>query len=61
MLEMADGSIGETLCGKGSDKMTVKVQNRLKNSVSFCRTDYPGKLHAKYLTISANSNKEPRP
>lgn len=61
MLEMADGSIGETLCGKGSDKMTVKVQNRLKKPVSFCRTDYPGKLHAKYLTISADSNKGPRP
>lgn len=44
MLEMADGSIGKTLCGKGSDKMTVKVQNKLKKSVSICRTDYPGKF-----------------
>jgi hypothetical protein len=43
MLEMADGSIGKTLCGKGSTKMTVKVQNKLKKSVSICRTDYPGK------------------
>ena len=42
MLEMADGSIGNTLCGKGSSKMTVKVQNKLKKSVSICRTDYPG-------------------
>jgi hypothetical protein len=41
--------------------MTVKVQNRLKKPVSFCRTDYPGKLHAKHLTISADSNKGPRP
>ena len=45
MLEMADGSIGKTLCGKGSDKMTVKVQNKLKKSVSICRTDYPGKIN----------------
>lgn len=43
-LEMADGSIGKTLCGKGSDQMTVKVQNRLSQSVSICRTDYPGRL-----------------
>lgn len=42
MLEMADGSIGTTLCGKGSSKMTVKVQNKLKKAVSICRTDYPG-------------------
>ena len=45
MLEMADGSIGKTLCGKGSTKMTVKVQNKLKKPVSICRTDYPGKCH----------------
>lgn len=44
MLEMADGSIGKTLCGKGSNKMTVKVHSKLKKSVSICRTDYPGKL-----------------
>jgi hypothetical protein len=61
MLEMADGSIGETLCGQGSTKMTVKVQNRLKKSVSFCRTDYPGKFHAKHLIISADWYKGPRP
>jgi hypothetical protein len=41
-LEMADGSIGKTLCGTGSKSMTVKVQNRLSKPVSFCRTDYPG-------------------
>ncbi|KAJ4376183.1 Protein BZZ1 [Neocucurbitaria cava] len=41
-LEMADGSIGTTLCGKGSSRMTVKVQNKLSKPVSFCRTDYPG-------------------
>jgi hypothetical protein len=43
-LEMADGSIGKTLCGKGSDHMTVKVQNKLSQSVSICRTDYPGRI-----------------
>lgn len=43
-LELADGSIGKTLCGKGSQKMTVMVHNRLSKPVSFCRTDYPGKL-----------------
>lgn len=43
MLEMADGSIGKTLCGKGSTKMTVRVQNKLSKPVSICRTDYPGK------------------
>jgi hypothetical protein len=42
MLEMADGSIGKTLCGTGSNRMTVKVQNKLSKPVSFCRTDYPG-------------------
>jgi hypothetical protein len=41
-LEMADGSIGKTLCGAGSRSMTVKVQNRLSKPVSICRTDYPG-------------------
>ncbi|KAH7385991.1 hypothetical protein BKA66DRAFT_66811 [Pyrenochaeta sp. MPI-SDFR-AT-0127] len=41
-LEMADGSIGKTLCGNGSKDMTVKVQNNLSKSVSICRTDYPG-------------------
>lgn len=41
-LEMADGSLGKTLCGQGSKRMTVKVQNKLSKSVSICRTDYPG-------------------
>lgn len=41
-LEMADGSIGNTLCGKGSSHMKVKVQNKLSKPVSICRTDYPG-------------------
>lgn len=43
MLEMADGSLGKTLCGPSSKKMTVKVHNKLKKFVSICRTDYPGK------------------
>jgi hypothetical protein len=41
-LEMADGSIGKTLCGKGSKHMKVTVENRLQKPVSICRTDYPG-------------------
>ncbi|CAA9961311.1 SUN domain containing protein [Pyrenophora teres f. maculata] len=41
-LEMADGKIANTLCVQGSTKMSVKVQNKLSKSVSFCRTDYPG-------------------
>jgi hypothetical protein len=43
MLEMSDGSIGKTLCGRGSSRVTVKVQNKLAKPVSICRTDYPGK------------------
>jgi hypothetical protein len=42
-LEMADGSIAKSLCVQGSKRMGVKVQNKLLKSVSFCRTDYPGK------------------
>ncbi|KAF2470084.1 SUN-domain-containing protein [Lindgomyces ingoldianus] len=44
MLEMADGSIAKTLCVKGTDKVTVKIRNKLNKPVSICRTDYPGKL-----------------
>ena len=43
-LEMAGGSLGNTLCGRGSQHAIVKVQNMLSQSVSICRTDYPGKL-----------------
>ncbi|KAF2199566.1 SUN-domain-containing protein [Delitschia confertaspora ATCC 74209] len=41
-LEMADGSMAKTLCVKGTDKVTIKVQNNLTESVSICQTDYPG-------------------
>ncbi|KAH7068156.1 hypothetical protein BKA63DRAFT_423691 [Paraphoma chrysanthemicola] len=41
-LEMADGSIGKSMCGPDSRHMKVKVQNKLSKSVSICRTDYPG-------------------
>ncbi|USP78220.1 glycoside hydrolase family 132 protein [Curvularia clavata] len=41
-LEMADGKIANTLCVQGSTHMYVKVQNNLSQTVSFCRTDYPG-------------------
>jgi hypothetical protein len=49
-LEMADGSIGETLCGASSKSMTVKVVNKLSKSVSICRTDYPGKFCPTYTS-----------
>lgn len=52
MLEMADGAIGKTLCGKGSKNMTVKVQNKLSKSVSICRTDYPGRFLHVPITCS---------
>lgn len=42
-LEMADGKIANTLCVQGSTHMRVKVQNKLSQTVSFCRTDYPGR------------------
>jgi hypothetical protein len=41
-LEMPDGSIAKTLCMKGTDKVTIRVQNNLTESVSICQTDYPG-------------------
>ncbi|KAF2709952.1 glycoside hydrolase family 132 protein [Pleomassaria siparia CBS 279.74] len=41
-LQMAEGSLGKTLCGKGSEHMVVKVRNDLPDPVSICRTDYPG-------------------
>lgn len=51
MLEMADGSIGKTLCGKGSNKMAVKVHNKLSKPVSICRTDYPGEYSSFWHAI----------
>lgn len=53
-LEMADGSIGKTLCGQSSKSMTVKVKNKLSKSVSFCRTDYPGKSHISIWSSSSD-------
>lgn len=41
-LEMADGSLSKTLCGKGSTRVKVQVQSKLSKPVSLCRTDYPG-------------------
>jgi hypothetical protein len=53
-LEMADGAIAKSLCVPGSKSMGVKVQNKLKKTVSFCRTDYPGMaaLHVSTATIN---------
>ena len=44
-LKMGDGSVAQTLCMKGTDAVTVKVQNKLSVSDSICRTDYPGTYH----------------
>ena len=52
-LEMADGKIADTLCVQGSTKMSVKVQNKLSKSVSFCRTDYPGKSCSRIIGLSS--------
>ncbi|KAF2817580.1 SUN-domain-containing protein [Mytilinidion resinicola] len=41
-LELADGAIAKTLCVKGTDKVTVKVQNTMSKCSSICKTDYPG-------------------
>jgi hypothetical protein len=51
-LEMADGAISAKLCIKGTDQVTVKVQNKLTKPVSICRTDYPGKID----TLSSTSS-----
>lgn len=44
VLEMPDGSIAKTLCMPGTDKVTIRVQNNLTDSVSICQTDYPGEF-----------------
>ncbi|KAF2746254.1 glycoside hydrolase family 132 protein [Sporormia fimetaria CBS 119925] len=41
-LEMPVGSIAKTLCVKGTEKVTIKVENKLSQVQSICRTDYPG-------------------
>ncbi|KAF2269907.1 SUN-domain-containing protein [Lojkania enalia] len=41
-LEMPEGSLAKTLCARGTDRCKVMVQNKLSQSVSICRTDYPG-------------------
>ena len=60
-LEMADGSIGKTLCGKGSSHMKVMVQNKLQKPVSICRTDYPGMLFDSNSRVYTHIAKEPNP
>jgi hypothetical protein len=55
-LEMADGSLSKTLCGKGSSHFKVKVQNKLSKSVSICRTDYPGK-YLEHTTVCYSDKK----
>ena len=45
-LEMPDGSLAKTLCGRGSNRMKVQILSKLSKPVSICRTDYPGLYHA---------------
>lgn len=39
-------SASGTLCGPGTDKVSVQVVNKLSQNVAICRTDYPGKTPA---------------
>ncbi|KAJ4351637.1 Protein BZZ1 [Didymosphaeria variabile] len=58
-LEMADGSLSKTLCGKGSSRVKVMVQSKLSKPVSLCRTDYPGtESETLPLTINSGETKE---
>ncbi|KAF1972447.1 SUN-domain-containing protein [Bimuria novae-zelandiae CBS 107.79] len=58
-LEMADGSISKSLCGRGSTRVKVQVQSKLSKPVSICRTDYPGtESETLPLTINPGETKE---
>ncbi|KAJ4305688.1 Protein BZZ1 [Kalmusia sp. IMI 367209] len=58
-LEMADGSLAKTLCGRGSTRMRVLIQSKLSKPVSICRTDYPGtESETLPLTIQPGETKE---
>ncbi|KAF9739784.1 hypothetical protein PMIN06_007167 [Paraphaeosphaeria minitans] len=59
MLEMADGSLSKTLCGRGSSRVKIMVQSKLSKPVSLCRTDYPGtESETLPLTIDPGETKE---
>lgn len=41
-LHLTNPGMSKKLCMKGTDKVTVLVQNTLSKNVPVCRTDYPG-------------------
>jgi hypothetical protein len=40
-----------TLCGPGTDKVSVQVVNKLSQNVAICRTDYPGKTPSSSVIV----------
>ncbi|KAF1815296.1 SUN-domain-containing protein [Eremomyces bilateralis CBS 781.70] len=45
------------LCGKGTDKVSVKVKNKMGKNVAICRTDYPG-TEAETVPVDAQPGTE---
>ena len=43
-LHLTNPGMSKKLCMKGTDAVTIKVQNKINKGVSVCRTDYPGKF-----------------
>lgn len=41
-LHLTNPGMSNKLCMKGTDAVTIKVQNKINKGVSVCRTDYPG-------------------
>ena len=41
-LHLTNPGMSKKLCTKGTDAVTIKVQNKISKGVSVCRTDYPG-------------------
>ena len=51
-LHLTNPGMSKKLCVKGTDAVTIKVQNKIKKGVSVCRTDYPGRLYFLYVAYS---------
>lgn len=41
-LHLTNPGMSKKLCIKGTDAVTIKIQNTIKKGISVCRTDYPG-------------------
>jgi len=41
-LQLTNTAMSKSLCMRGTDKVTVLVENKLGKNVAICRTDYPG-------------------